>query len=146
MIKIPIGKNKFITGFLTKYHIEENILNKINSINLYKNKELLEEFNPKNNFNFSDEFLNVTFIEIISTNCQFIKIFEGNYFPEKIRLINFSQKQNSTKETLGNFIKKWGANIKYKSEPSENFEYLNSGLFIDNQLVGIQKKNYLNIV
>ena len=141
-VKIPIVKNKFITGILSKYHIEENILNKINSINLYKNKELLEELNSKNNFNFSDEFLNVTFIEIISTNCQFIKIFQGNYFPEKIRLINFSQRQNSTKETLGNFIENWGTNIKYKSEPSENFAYLNSGLFIDNQLIGIHKKNY----
>ena len=142
LIKIPIDKKKFITGFLTKYHIGENILNKINTVILYKNKELLNELEPKSIFAFSDEFLNVTFIEIFNTNFQYIKIFENNKFPEIITLINYSKKQNFTSKITGTFIEKWGTNIKYKTDQNKNSEYINSGLFIDNQLVGIHKKNY----
>ena len=142
LIGVPIDKNKFIMGFLTKYHTEENILNKISSIILYKNKELLDEFTPKSNFIFSDEFLNVTFIQIINPNFQYIKIFEKNELPEIITLVNYSQKRNSIIQTQGTFIEKWGTSIKYKTEQNTNMEYLNSGLFIDNQLVGIHKKNY----
>ena len=116
LIKIPIDKKKFITGFLTKYHIGENILNKINTVILYKNKELLNELEPKSIFAFSDEFLNVTFIEIFNTNFQYIKIFENNKFPEIITLINYSKKQNFTSKITGTFIEKWGTNIKYKTD------------------------------
>ena len=64
LIKIPLGNNQSITGLITKYHIEENILNKIKEINIYKSKQLLEKLNSEFNFIFSDDFLNVSFIEI----------------------------------------------------------------------------------
>ena len=54
LIKIPLGNNQSITGLITKYHIEENILNKIKEINIYKSKQLLEKLNSEFNFIFSE--------------------------------------------------------------------------------------------
>ena len=54
LIKIPLEKNQSITGLITKYRIEENILNKIKEINIYKNKQLLEKLNSEFSFIFSE--------------------------------------------------------------------------------------------
>ena len=69
LIKIPIfNKTSYITGLLTKYYIEEYILFKTKGINIYNNSNLLDNFTSEDNFIFSDEFLNVSFIEIKDFN------------------------------------------------------------------------------
>ena len=144
LIKIPLGNNQSITGLITKYHIEENILNKIKEINIYKSKQLLEKLNSEFNFIFSDDFLNVSFIEIkTKNNYDFIKTFEGKDISENITLINYSQNHNSINQTFGKFIEKWGISIKYKAN-NNNSMYVNSGLLINNKLVGIHKKSYID--
>ena len=144
LIKISPGGKQTMTGLLTKYHFEEKILNEIKEINIYKNKELLEKLDSEFNLNFSDDFLNITFIEIKSKiNYDFIKIFEEKNISENITLINYSQNNNSINQTFGKFIEKWGISIKYKTnDNNNNLIYLNFGLLVGNKLIGIHKKNY----
>ena len=142
LIKMPIGQKRILTGLLTKYHVEEKKLNTINTINIYKNKQLLDKLDSKDRFNFSDDFPNVTFIEIKNQNFDYIKIFEGKHFSENIILINYSPSLNSINQTFGKFKEKWGTSIRYLSDINKKSTYINSGLLIDNQLIGIHKKNY----
>lgn len=141
-IKIPIKKNKYLTGVLTKYHFDETTLNNIKTININKNKETLGTINSNDIFILSDEFLNITFIEINNLKLDFSLIYEGKKLSNNITLINYSEAQNSINQTSGNFIQKWGITIKYKLNENQNSSYSNLGLLIDNQLIGIHKKNY----
>ena len=58
------GANNYIKGIITKYYTNEYILNNLKTINLYRNNKLFYGINPDDIFIFSDEFLNVSFIEI----------------------------------------------------------------------------------
>ena len=140
MVKIPIKKNDFLTGLLTKYHINESIINNIKSINIYKNGVSLGIFDLKDKFILSDEFLNITFIELNNQKFNFTHIYEGENLSDNITLINYSERQNLISQTSGKFIEKWGITIKYKLNKNQNSSYHNIGLLIDDQLIGIHKK------
>ena len=149
LIKIPIlKKTKYITGLLTKYYINENVLFHTKKINIYNNHNLLESFIPEDRFIFSDEFLKATFIEIDTEKLHLnnIDIYERDVISEEINLINYSQESNHFDYSTGKFEKKWGVFFMYKQYV--DIFYLNynssktpSGLFIDNKLVGIHKHN-----
>ena len=65
LIKIPIlKKTKYITGLLTKYYINENVLFHTKKINIYNNHNLLESFIPEDRFIFSDEFYHYSAVNI----------------------------------------------------------------------------------
>lgn len=142
LVKILIKKNEFLTGVITKYHFGESILNNIESITIYKNGVYLGIIDLKDKFVLSDEFLNITFIEFNNENFNFIYIYEGKNLSDNITLINYSKEKNSINKTSGKFIEKWGITIKYKLNEHQNSFYHNIGLFIDDQLIGIHKKNY----
>ena len=149
LIKIPIlKKTKHITGLLTKYYINENVLFHTKKINIYNNHNLLESFIPEDRFIFSDEFLKATFIEIDTDKLHLnnIDIYERDAISEEIILINYSQESNHFEYSTGKFEKKWGIFFMYKQ--FVDIFYLNynssqtpSGLIIDNKLVGIHKHN-----
>ena len=146
LVKIPMfNKTNYIKGFMTKYYLEEYLLFKSKGVNIYNNNNLLDNFTSEDRFIFSDEFLNVTFIEIKNLNLNFIDIYEDNISKE-LALINYSKESNTVNTTYGKFIEKWGAFIIYKE--FEDLLYLNyqsshctSGLLLNDKLVGIHKQN-----
>ena len=146
LVKIPMfNKTNYIKGFITKYYLEEYLLFKSKGVNIYNNNNLLDNFTSEDRFIFSDEFLNVTFIEIKNLNLNFIDIYEDNISKE-LALINYSKESNTVNTTYGKFIEKWGAFIIYKE--FEDLLYLNyqsshctTGLLLNDKLVGIHKQN-----
>jgi len=146
LVQFPIfKKTNYLKGFITKYYIEEYKLFKTKGINIYNNNNLLDNFTSEDRFIFSDEFLNVTFIEIKNLNLNFIDIYE-EYISKDITLINYSKEANTVNTTYGKFIEKWGIYIIYKE--FEDLLYLNyqsshcnSGLLYNDKLVGIHKQN-----
>jgi hypothetical protein len=146
LVKIPMfNKTNYIKGFITKYYLEEYLLFKSKGVNIYNNNNLLDNFTSEDRFIFSDEFLNVTFIEIKNLNLNFIDIYEDNISKE-LALINYSKESNTVNTTYGKFIEKWGAFIIYKE--FEDLLYFNyqsshctSGLLLNDKLVGIHKQN-----
>ena len=147
LIRIPIfNKTSYITGFLTKYYINEYILFNTKGINIYNNSSLLDYFTSEDRFIFSDEFLNITFIEIKNLNLNFIDIYEKKDISENIALINYSPEINTINTSYGKFEEKWGVYIIY-SEFTDilymNYQstHCNSGLLVNNKLLGIYKQN-----
>ena len=147
-VRIPPSNSKTsIKGFLTKYHVEEYILKDIETINIFQNNNILVKLDSKDRFYFSDQFLDTTFIEIKNSNFKYIKIKDKNYDSENLSLINYSQENNSFKFTDGEILENWGINIFYKEHINyfdsdyEESSYINFGLFVNNNLVGIHKKN-----
>ena len=146
-VKISISNStNSITGFLTKYHIEEDILNNIKKINIININGNIDKLYSENIFYFSDEFLGSTFIEIKNLNFDFIDISDKNKTPKKLSLINYSYEENSFKYTQGRIVEKLGINIIYKEEEDIHYydyktSYYNVGLFDNNKLIGIQKQN-----
>jgi len=78
LVKIPIAnKSSFITGLLTKFYLDESILGNIKAINIFENGNLafnLDSEYLENIFIFSDEFLNVSFIELKNCDFNYIEI------------------------------------------------------------------------
>ena len=117
LVKIPISnKTSFLTGFLTKYYIEENILINSKVIKIYENLELLEVIDSEDSFIISDEFLNITFIEIKNSMLDYIDIFDDEKIHDKIpiNLINYSPEFNISNKSNGKFVEKWGLYIIYQ--------------------------------
>ena len=147
LIEIPFkNKPSFITGILTKYYIEENILNNVKKINIYNNDGMLEVIDSEDRFIISDEFLNITFIEIKNSSLDYISIFDDNNISNNITLINYSQEFNKTNINYGKILEKWGIFIIYQED--EDKYYINpqssfnpSGLISNNKLLGIFKQN-----
>ena len=131
---------------MTKYYINEYILFNTKGINIYNNSSLLDYFTSEDRFIFSDEFLNITFIEIKNLNLNFIDIYEKKDISENIALINYSPEINTINTSYGKFEEKWGVNIIY-SEFTDilymNYQstHCNSGLLVNNKLLGIYKQN-----
>ena len=137
--------NDSITGFLTKYHVEEYTLKKIKTINIYENHNLLDKLDSKDRFYFSDEFLDATFFEINNSKIDFINILEENNISGNLLVISYSHENNSINYTEGKILEKWGTNIIYK-EIEDIFysdyksSYCDAGLLMDEQLIGIHKQ------
>ena len=147
LIRIPIfNKTSYINGILTKYYINEYTIFNTKGINIYDNNILLDNFTSDDRFIFSDEFLNITFIEIKNLNLNFIDIYDNNNIYGEITLINYSQETNTVTTTYGKFIEKWGVYLKYEEFDDllyYNYQssHVNSGLLINNKLIGIYKQD-----
>lgn len=140
LTKILVDKNVFLTGLLTKYYIDENKLYNMGLINIYKNRVLLEQIQLNDHFFFSDEFLNITFINIKNTQLDYIYAYEKKNISGNIDLINYSKTKNIMSQTSAIFKGKWGIAIKYLSDEP----FLNSFLLVDNKIVGVHKKSYVD--
>ena len=150
LVKIPIAnKSSSITGLLTKFYLDESILSNIKAINIYENGNLafnLDSEYLENIFIFSDEFLNVSFIELKNCDFNYIEVFDRDRIPEEINLIKYSKGINTYDTKPGNHVEKWGIFIIYRE--LDDLIYLNykssaynSGLIINNKLLGIHKQN-----
>ena len=150
LIKIPYFNSKGqILGVLTKYYVEENILNNINTINIIENDNILRKINSNDRFNFSDPFLNVTFIEIKDLQYDFIEIYDGNKIPKELLLIEYSDIDNSCNYKEIEIKKGWGIYFFYNEVNVDEYNYESSSsklaLLYNNQIFGIHKeKDYQN--
>ena len=149
-VKIPIAnKSSSITGLLTKFYLDESILGNIKAINIFENGNLafnLDSEYLENIFIFSDEFLNVSFIELKNCDFNYIEVFDRDRIPEEINLIKYSKGINTYDTKPGNHVEKWGIFIIYRE--LDDLTYLNykssaynSGLIINNKFLGIHKQN-----
>ena len=114
LVKIPLSNsNETLSGILTKYFIEDNILNSISTINI-KDNDSIENIKLDNNFIYSDPFLEVTFIEIKNSKYDFIEINEEDIENENPLLIKYINSNDSINYNNAKIIDKWGVNILYK--------------------------------
>ena len=153
LVKIPIAnKSSYITGLLTKFHVDEPILDNIKEINIFNNGNLMLNLDSEyleNIFIFSDEFLNISFIELKNCDFDFIDVFDGDKIdkiPDTINLIKYSKEINACNNVYGNSVEKWGVFLIYHE--IDDLFYMNykststtSGLIINDKLFGIYKQN-----
>ena len=153
LVKIPIAnKSSFITGLLTKFYFDESILGYIKEINIFNNGNLMLNLDSEyleNIFIFSDEFLNISFIELKNCDFDYIDIFDGDKIdkiPDTINLIKYSKEINACNNVYGNSVEKWGVFLIYHE--LDDLLYMNykststtSGLIINDKLFGIYKQN-----
>ena len=153
LVKIPIAnKSSYITGLLTKFHVDEPILDNIKEINIFNNGNLmlnLDSEDLENIFIFSDEFLNISFIELKNCDFDYIDVFDGDKIdkiPDTINLIKYSKEINAYNNAYGNSLEKWGVFLIYHE--LDDILYMNykststtSGLIINDKLFGIYKQN-----
>jgi V8-like Glu-specific endopeptidase len=152
-VNIP-NKNKSssIKGLLTKFYIDESILGYIKEINIFNNGNLMLNLDSEyleNIFIFSDEFLNISFIELKNCDFDYIDIFDGDKndkIPDTINLIKYSKEINACNNVYGNSVEKWGVFLIYHE--LDDLLYMNykststtSGLIINDKLFGIYKQN-----
>ena len=123
-----------------------------------KNKELgnngnlmlnLDSEYLENIFIFSDEFLNISFIELKNCDFDYIDVFDGDKIdkiPDTINLIKYSKEINAYNNAYGNSLEKWGVFLIYHE--LDDILYMNykststtSGLIINDKLFGIYKQN-----
>ena len=151
LIKIPLSNsNNTLSGILTKYFIEDYILNDIKEIKI-SDKDEINKIKLNNNFTYSDLFLDATFIEIKNSEYDFIEINEGDIVPKNSPLlIKYAYSNNSINYEEAEIIEQWGINIFYKEYKNEfDFKYLfdyNSSysklaLLSNEQIIGIHKQN-----
>ena len=70
-------------------------MNNLKSIDLYiDNVNLICKLSSEDCFIFSDEFLNVTFIEIKDMDYKVIDIYKGNIYPNNLKIIKYSPENN----------------------------------------------------
>ena len=125
-IKIPLSNsNNTLSGILTKYFIEDYILNDIKEIKI-SDKDEINKIKLNNNFTYSDLFLDATFIEIKNSEYDFIEINEGDILPKNSPLlIKYAYSNNSINYDEVEIIDQWGINIFYKEYKNEfDFKYL----------------------
>ena len=150
LVKIPIAnKSSFITGLLTKFYFDESILGYIKEINIFNNGNLMLNLDSEyleNIFIFSDEFLNISFIELKNCDFDYIDVFDGDKIPDTINLIKYSKEINAYNNAYGNSLEKWGVFLIYHE--LDDILYMNykststtSGLIINDKLFGIYKQN-----
>ena len=153
LVKIPIAnKSSYITGLLTKFHVDESILDNIKEINIFNNGNLMLNLDSEyleNIFIFSDEFLNISFIELKNCDFDYIDVFDGDKIdkiPDTINLIKYSKEINAYNNVYGNSVEKWGVFLIYHE--LDDLLYMNykststtSGLIINDKLFGIYKQN-----
>ena len=153
LVKIPIAnKSSFITGLLTKFYFDESILGYIKEINIFNNGNLMLNLDSEyleNIFIFSDEFLNISFIELKNCDFDYIDVFDGDKIdkiPDTINLIKYSKEINACNNVYGNSVEKWGVFLIYHE--LDDLLYMNykststtSGLIINDKLFGIYKQN-----
>jgi len=114
LIKIPLSNpNEALTGILTRYFIEDDILNHIHSINI-KDNDKVENIKLDDNFKYSDPFLSLTFIEINNSKYNFIEINERDIRCKNPLLIKYTYSNDSINYNNAEIIEKWGVNILYK--------------------------------
>ena len=151
LIKIPFSNsNKILSGILTRYFIEDNILNQINSINI-KDNDIIEKINLNNSFKYSDPFLDVTFIEINNSKYDFIEINEGDIPCKNPLLITYAYSNDSINYDEVEIKEQWGVNILYKDLKTifDDNDYLldydssysKLALLFDEKIIGIHKQN-----
>ena len=103
----------------------------------------------ENIFIFSDEFLNISFIELKNCDFDYIDVFDGDKIdkiPDTINLIKYSKEINACNNVYGNSVEKWGVFLIYHE--LDDLLYMNykststtSGLIINDKLFGIYKQN-----
>ena len=103
----------------------------------------------ENIFIFSDEFLNISFIELKNCDFDYIDVFDGDKIdkiPDTINLIKYSKEINAYNNAYGNSLEKWGVFLIYHE--LDDILYMNykststtSGLIINDKLFGIYKQN-----
>ena len=151
LIKINISNSKSpLFGILTKYYVEENILNDIKTINIVEKGEIIDKINLDDRFNFSDPFLDVTFIELKNTEYDFMEIYDGKDEPNEPILITISNDDNSCIFKKASIIKKWGVNYLYEETKNIfDYEFNNSdydssfselALLFNEQIIGFHKQ------
>ena len=150
LIKIDIIKSKIpLFGILTKYYVEENILSDIKTINIVEKGEIIDKINLDDRFNFSDPFLDVTFIEINNTEYDFMEIYKGKEGPKESILITISNDDNSCIFKKAKIKKKWGVNYLYEEQKNpldelnlDDFDssFSDLALLFNEQLVGFHKQ------
>ena len=114
LITIPLSNsNETLTGILTRYFIEDNLLNQINAINI-KDNGSIENIKLDDNFKYSDSFLNATFIEIKNSKYNFIEINDEDIVYKNPILIKYSYSNDSINYNQVIIMDKWGINILYK--------------------------------
>ena len=150
LIKIDIINSKIpLFGILTKYYVEENILSDIKTINIVEKGEIIDKINLDDRFNFSDPFLDVTFIEINNTEYDFMEIYKGKEGPKESILITISNDDNSCIFKKAKIKKKWGVNYLYEEQKNpldelnlDDFDssFSDLALLFNEQLVGFHKQ------
>ena len=155
LIKIPLSNsNEALTGILTRYFIEDDILNHVNSINI-KDKDIIENIKLDDNFKYSDPFLSLTFIELNNSKYNYIEINERDIEYENPLLIKYTYSNDSINYNNVKIIEKWGVNILYK-ELIEDFQdffnnndyllnydssYIKLALLFNDKIIGIHTQN-----
>ena len=151
LIKIPFSNsNKILSGVLTRYFIEDNILNQINTINIKEN-EKIEKIKLNDNFKYSDLFLDATFIEINNSKYDFIEINEGDIVCKNPLLIKYSYSNDLINYDEVEIKEQWGVNILYKDLKTifdvndylldYDSSYSKLALLFDEKIIGIHKQN-----
>ena len=74
--------------------------------NIIENGKIINKINLDDRFNFSDPFLDVTFIEIENTEYDFMEIYEGKDKPIEAILITISNDDNSCNFKKAKIVKK----------------------------------------
>ena len=152
LIKIPLSNsNNSLLGLLTKYFIEDNILNDIDKLTINNNGET-EEIKINDNFKFSDPFLDVTFIEIKNSiyKYDFIETNESDITSDNLLVITYEYSKNSISYDNIEIKEQWGINILYKDFKNAfdmndyffNYDssYSKLALLSNEQIIGIHKQ------
>ena len=139
-LPIPDSKNS-IRGIIASNHILNitNLYNTQITLNFIVNKMKINLI-PKNQFIFSDPFLDVTFIELKNheyDKFEFINIKENLNISKSYYIINL----NNQKLSNGNLLKRWG--FKLYHNISVDDEFIGSPLISknDNEIVGVHIRN-----
>ena len=155
LIKIPLSNpNEALTGILTRYFIEDDILNHIHSINI-KDNDKVENIKLDDNFKYSDPFLSLTFIEINNSKYNFIEINERDIKCKNPLLIKYTYSNDSINYNNAEIIEKWGVNILYKDliQGFQDFftnndyllnydsSYFKLALLFNDKIIGIHTQN-----